>query len=124
MAVEKIRDTGQTLSPPTGKLLGIVDTRADLDQVTGALKSAGFKKIEALGGDDGVNLLERIDTFFFSDMEERVIARHIEELKSGHFVIAFDAPADQVDEAVRIATQNGARRLVRFGLLTVTWLTK
>src|SRR6185312_8866019 len=98
MTVEKIRDVGQTLSPPTGKLLGIVDTRSDLDKVAGALKSAGFQRIEALGGDEGINLLERIDTFFFSDMEDRVIKRHIEELKLGHFVIAIDTPADRVDE--------------------------
>jgi hypothetical protein len=29
-----------------------------------------------------------------------------------------------VDEAVRIATQHGARRLVHFGLTTVTWHTR
>lgn len=72
----------------------------------------------------GVNLLERINTFFFSDMEDRVLKRHIEELKAGHVIMVFEAPTDRVDEAARIADQHGVRRLVHFGLTTVTWHTK
>src|SRR5688572_4982383 len=124
MSVTRIRDEGQTLRYPTGKLLGIVDTRAQLDQLVPALRGAGFDKIEALVGEEGVGLLERIGTFFFSDMEERVINRHIEELKAGHVIVAIEAPHDRVAEAVRVASQSGARRLVHFGPLTVTWHTK
>jgi hypothetical protein len=45
MAAAPIRDEGQTLGLPTGKLLGIVETKADLE-----------------------TLLERVDRFFFSDI--------------------------------------------------------
>ena len=69
-------------------------------------------------------LLERVDGFFFSDMEDRVLARHIEELNAGHKIVAIEVPSERVDEATRIASENGARRLVYFGPLTVTWLTK
>jgi hypothetical protein len=124
MNVTEIRDEGQTLKYPKGKLLGIVDTRADCDRLVPALRDAGFTQIEALVGDEGVALLERVGTFFFSDMEERVINRHIQELKSGHVVVAIDAAADRVAEAVQVASRNGARRLVHFGPLTVTWHTK
>jgi hypothetical protein len=65
-----------------------------------------------------------VDGFFFSDMEERVLARHIEELKTGHIIVAIEATSDRVDEANRIASKHGVRRLVYFGPLTVTWLTK
>ena len=92
MAVEKIHDRGQTLQTPTGKVLGIADTRADVDKAAKALVDAGFKKVEVLCGDEGVRLLERIDMFFFSDMEDRVLARHLEELKAGHIVIAIETP--------------------------------
>lgn len=124
MAAQRIRDEGQTLSPPTGKLLGILDTRADFDNVVRAMKDAGLTSIEALCGEDGVNLLERVHTFFFSDMEERVLQRHIEELQAGRIIALIKVPADRIDEAVEIATRNGARRLVHFGFTTVTWLTK
>jgi hypothetical protein len=125
MNVTRVRDEGQTLRYPTGKVLGIVDTRADFDRLVSALRDAGFDKIEALVGEEGIALLERVGTFFFSDMEERVINRHIEELQAGHVIVAITAaPHERVADAVRVASQNGARRLVHFGPLTVTWHTK
>jgi hypothetical protein len=124
MGFERIRDEGQTLGVPTGKVLGIVDTRAEFDDVVRALKNAGFTTITAICGEEGVQLLERVSTFFFSDMEERVLNRHIEELKAGHIIVGIEAPTDRVDEAVGVATQHGARRLVHFGLMTITWHTK
>ena len=123
MNVKNIRDEGQTLTIPTGKVLGIVDTRDEFEGLMQALTKAGFDKVEALVGEEGVALLERVNNFFFSDLEDRVLKRHIEELKAGHFIVAIQAPADRVDEAVSVASQNGARRLVHLGSMTVTWLT-
>ncbi len=124
MTIERIRDEGQTLDVPTGKVLGIVDTRAICENVAKSLKDAGFPKVEVLSGEDGIALLSRIDKFFFSDLEERILARHLEELREGHAIIAIETPSDRVDEAVRAASDLGARRLVHFGSLVVTWLTK
>jgi hypothetical protein len=124
MAPAPIRDEGQNLGSPTGKLLGIVETRANLEALAASLKAVGFSKIEYLVGEEGVALLERVDRFFFSDMEDRVLARHIEELKAGNKIVAIEVPSDRVDEATRIASENGARRLVYFGRMTVTWLMK
>lgn len=124
MGFERIRDEGQTLDVPTGKVLGIVDTRAEFDDVVQALRGAGFNKITAIWGEEGVQLLERISIFFFSDMEERVLNRHIEELKAGHIVIGIEAPSARVVEVRRVAEQHGVRRLVHFGQLTITWHTE
>ena len=124
MSVQRIRDEGQTLTVPTGKVLGIVDTRDQFDVLIRALNTAGFDKVEALWGDEGISLLERVDNFFFSDMEDRVLARHIDELKAGHTIVTIQTQADRVDELVKVASQNGARRLVHFGQWQVTWLTK
>lgn len=123
MSVQRIRDEGQTLQTPTGKVLGIVDSRAEFDTLAQALTSAGFKA-QSLCGDEGIALLERIDQFFFSDMEDRVLLRHIKELKAGHIIVLIEVASDRRDEAVSVATQNGARRLVHFGHLAITWLTK
>ena len=122
MSVEPIRDQGQTLNYPRGKVLGIVDTRGQLDSVVASLKKAGFEGIKALHGEDGVQLLERVNGFFFSDLEERVLERHIQELQAGHFIVAVDTPSNRAAEAANVASEHGARRLVHFELLTVTWL--
>jgi hypothetical protein len=124
MSDMRIRDEGQELSVPTGKVLGIVDTREQFDVLADALGAAGFDKVEALCGGEGVALLERVENFFFSDMEGRVLNWHIDELKAGHIVIAIRAPNDRVDKAVETASQNGARRLVHFGQWRITWHTK
>ena len=124
MTVTQIHDKGQTLSVPRGKVLGTADTRAVFDETAQALKAAGFEEIEALSGKEGLDLLERIHTFFFSDMEDRMLANHIEELKADHIIMLIKTPADRVDEAVSIASQRGAHCLAHFGLATVTWLKK
>lgn len=124
MTVEKIRDEGQILDPPTGKVVGIIESRAEFDNAARALQAAGFEKIEVLSGEEGIHLLDRVNSFFFSDMEERVLNRHIDELRQGHLSILITSPSDRMEEAAAIATQHGARRLVHFGAAVVTWLTK
>jgi hypothetical protein len=124
MSVEKIRDQGQTLGNPAGKVLGIVDSRAACEKVAAALAAVGIPKVQVLAGEDGVQLLERVDQFFFSDMEQRVLDRHLEELRAGHAIIVIESPPDRVDEVVEVASASGARRLVHFGVLAVSWLTK
>src|SRR5262245_56677313 len=124
MTATQIRDEGQTLRVPRGKVVGIADTRAVFDEEVQAMQAAGFEKIEALSGQEGVNLLERIHYFFFSDMEDRLLANHIEDLKAAHIIMLIETPTDRVDEAVSIASQCGAHCLVHYGLATITWLTK
>lgn len=119
-----IRDEGQTLTVPTGKVLGIVDTRDEFEVLVQALTKAGFDKVEALFGEEGVSLLDRVNNFFFSDMEERVLNRHIDELKAGHFIVSVQIASERVDEVISVASQNGARRLVHFGPWRVTWYTR
>ena len=98
--------------------------KAEFEKLMHALRPTNCNKIESLCGEEGVALLERVDRFFFSDMEQRVLARHLEELQSGHAIIAVETSPDRVSEAVRVASELGARRLIHFGSLVVTWLTK
>src|SRR5262245_2372886 len=107
MTVTKIRDEGQKLSFPRGKVVGTSDTRALFDEAAQALQAGGFEKIEALAGQEGVNLLERIHTFFLSDMEDRMLTNHIGDLKMGHIIMLIETPTDRIDEAVSIASQRG-----------------
>ena len=124
MAVKMIADEGQTLPPPHGKVLGVVDTQQQFDEVVSALKKAGFDKVTAVHGQDGVNLLERVDGFFFSDGNERILHRHIAELQAGHLVFAIQTPSNRTEEAAQLAAAHGARFLVHFGFAATTWLVK
>lgn len=124
MTVEPIHDRGQKLSPPYGKVIGVVDTQDQFDRTVTALQNAGFENIKAVQGEEGVHLFERFDHFLFGEAEEPVLQSHIAEMKAGHFVIVIKTPSDQAEEAARIASENGARFLFHFGMAAVTWLEK
>jgi hypothetical protein len=122
--VEPIRDEGQTLPYPTGKVLGVVDSQKEFDNVVAGLKNAGFPKITAVHGDEGVQLLERLEGFFWGDAEGPVLRRHIDELKRGAFIFAVQTPSSDAEKVAEVASQHGARFIVHFGFATVTWIKK
>lgn len=122
MSVEPMSDQGQTLAYPSGKVVGVVDTQDQFDEVVAALKRAGFDGIRALHGADGLQLLERVNSFFFNDYEERALQRHIHELQQGHLVFSVQTSASRAEEAANVASEHGARFLVHFGFWTLTWL--
>lgn len=123
MAVEKINDHGQTINYPLGKILGILDKRSEFASLSQELVKAGFDDVELFEGEDGVQLLDRVNGFFFSDMEERVLNKHAAELKAGHVVVMIKTPDDRIDAAVGIANFHGVRGIVHFGAATVTQYT-
>lgn len=122
MSVEIIRDEGQKLPPPTGRVLGVVDSRKQLDEVAAALKQAGFDKVTVVHGDDGVKLLERFEGVFWGDAEGPILRRHLDELRKGHGVFAVQTASDQAAKVAEIAARHGARFVVHFGFAVVTWL--
>jgi len=122
MSVEPMSDQGQTLGYPQGKVVGVVDTQGQFDEVVAALKKAGFDGIQALHGADGLQLLDRVNTFFFNDYEERALQRHIQELEQGHFIFSVPTSSSRAQEAANVASGHGARVLVHFGYLTLAWL--
>ena len=124
MSVKKLHDRGQTLRYPTGKVLGIINTKAELKRLIAAMKEAGFGEIELLQGKEGIRLLKRVGKFFFSDIEMVMINRQICELEAGHTIVAIKTPSHRVDEALNLASKNGARRSVHFGTVAVTWHSK
>jgi hypothetical protein len=117
-----IKDEGQLLPPPRGRLLGVVPALKSFEQLAGGLAAAGFSSSRALAGQDGISLLERAEQFFFSDLEDRVLAKFIQELTAGRVIFSVEVPSQQLDEARRIASEHGAQRMVYFGQITVTLL--
>ena len=124
MNVEPMRDEGQRLPPPNGRVIGAVDTKAQLDESVSALRTAGFEKIEVLNGPDGIELMKRLrGVFFLGDEEVSVIERNITELERGHYIIAIHASSKGVKQAAEIAASHGVRSLTHFGMLVNTRLT-
>ena len=124
MAVKQVRDHGQELSAPSCQAIGFVDTKEQFDAVTKVLKAAGYAEanIVALKGEDGVDMLERLqETFNFDDGEDALMEFSIKELQVGHYAIGVEAK--DRDDALQVAGLTeplGAHSFSYFG----TWVNE
>jgi hypothetical protein len=124
MTVKPVIDNGQQLAPPAGQAIGFVDTKEQFDAVTKALNAAGYAEstIIALKGEDGVDMLERLqETFNFGDGEDTIMEFSIKELQEGHYALGIKA--DDRDDAMRVvslAEPLGAHSFSYFG----TWVNE
>jgi hypothetical protein len=123
MAIKPAIDHGQELARPSGQAIGFVNTKEQFDAVTKALKAAGYAEPNiALKGEDGVDMLERLqDTFNFGDGEDALMEFSIKELQAGHYAIGVEAK--DRDDALRVASLTeplGAHSFSYFG----TWVNE
>jgi hypothetical protein len=88
------------------------------------LKAAGYaeSRIVALKGEDGVDMLKRLqETFNFGDGEDAMIGSSIQELQEGHYALGIEAK--DRDDAMRIIGLSeplGAHSFSYFG----TWVNE
>ncbi len=122
MSLEPVHDVGQNVTSPVGKLIGVIDKERQFDDVVKILNDSGIHDINAYWGEEGVHLLERLHGFYFSDAEEHVFQRHVDELKEGHYIIAAHVPWRDAEDVADLMALHGARYLVHFGYAAVTWL--
>jgi hypothetical protein len=124
MDVQPALDHGQELARPSGQAIGFVNTKEQFDDVTNALKTAGYNPptISALKGEDGIDLLERLQkTFSFGDGEDALMEFAVKELQAGHYAIGVEAK--DRDDALQVASLTeplGAHSFSYFG----TWVNE
>jgi hypothetical protein len=128
MVVQPVENKGQEISPPEGRVMGFVNSKAEFDAVIKALNDAGYtgSKVTVLCGDDGVRVLEGLnDSFFFSDPEYQFVARGLNELREGHYALAVEV--DDKEDAVKITelvTPLGGHSFRYFGFWVSERLSK
>jgi len=124
MAVKPVIDHGHELATPQGQAIGFVDTKEQFDAVVRALKAAGYgkSKIIALKGEDGVDMLKRLQqTFNFGDGEDAIMETSIKEVEAGHYALGI--AVDDREGALRVASLSeplGAHSFSYFG----TWVNE
>jgi hypothetical protein len=124
MTVKPVIDRGQELATPEMQAIGFVDTKEQFDAVTDALKAAGYadSKIIVLQGEDGIEMLKRLQkTFNFGDGEDSIMAFSIKELRAGHYAIGVRV--EDRASALQVASLSeplGAHSFSYFG----TWVNE
>lgn len=118
MSMTRMKEAPKELTPLIGRVIGFVDTEADLQAILQALEAAGFAKttVAVFQGAHGIRCLEQLRTEISSDDEKDVIDSCLEELRSGHIGIELEVEnQDQARLIAETAAQFHARHFTYFG---------
>lgn len=127
MSLEPLRDEGQILPHLRGMLIGVLNTRQELDAAVAAINAAGIPNSEmiVLHGEDGLNLVERFQSgsAYFSDGPEKLFSRDKSVLAEGKYVLGISVKGgEQARELAALAKQHGGHGFAHFGMFMDTLL--
>lgn len=125
MSLEPLKDEGQDLPQLRGMLIGVLDTRQEVDAAVAAINAAGIpiSDMLLLHGEDGINLVERFQAgaSFFSDCPERLFRRDRSVLAEGKYTLGIKVNGgDQARELAAVAKQHGGYGFAHFGMFVDT----
>lgn len=109
---------------PFGKVIGVVENRAQLHAVTEALSQLKVNDVEVLEGVKGINVLkgeeDAVAGCFLGDMEAEMVRCYLDAVQAGRIVFAARVDSGIADQAAETAKARGASDVVHFGVLVVT----
>ena len=114
----------ESMKSPIGKVIGVVETRAQFQAVSEALAKLGVQEVEVLEGANGINHLEddqaAVAQCILGDMEAEMVKRYLDAVKAGQIVFAATVEPEIADQAAETAKARGASEVVHFGVLVIT----
>ena len=125
MSLQPLKDEGQTLDKLDGRLIGVLDTRAQVDAAISALHSAGIPDSDLilLKGQDGINLIQRFEKaqWFFSDLPDELVSRDKSVLAEGRYVLGIKVPnGRRAREIAALMKEHGGHGFMHFGMFVDT----
>jgi hypothetical protein len=125
MSLEPLKDEGQELPQFRGLLIGVLDSREDVDATVAAINKAGVPDSEMLllHGQDGVHLVERFHhgAHFFGDCPDQLFRRDTSVLADGKYVLGIKVKeGDQARKLAAIAKEHGGHGFAHFGMFVDT----
>jgi hypothetical protein len=129
------RQIDRFLFYPRGKVIGVIDSPAQLDGVLTALREQGLssKDIEVFSGVEGIRRIDpkgrfhgllgrltRVMQALGNELEH--IERYEKELRAGHFVVVISAGAERRKEIARILAEHGGHYVDYFRALSIEHL--
>ena len=109
---------------PFGKVIGVVESQAQLHAVTEELSKLGVHDLDVLDGTNGIKILEgeqdAVAGCFLGDMEAEMVHRYLNAVKAGRIVFAARVESEIADQAAETAKARGATEVVHFGVLVIT----
>lgn len=111
-----------TLSEPRssfGKVVGVVQTQAQLQAISTAMAEAGHLQTEVFEGTGGLAILigdeKESSHCFLGDMEEAMAHRYVSAAKQGSLVFSIPVGSGNASDVAEIAIAQGAVDVVHIG---------
>lgn len=124
MTTDNAITSAESVKSPIGKVIGVVETRAQLQAVSEALSKLGVQEFDVLEGTNGINHLEddqaAVARCFLGDMEAEMVRCYLDAVKAGRIVFAARVESEVADQAAETAKARGASDVVHFGVLVIT----
>ena len=125
MSLQPLNDEGQTLGKLDGRLIGVLNTRRQVDAAVSALHGAGIPDSDLilLHGQDGINLIQRFkkEHWFFSDVPASIFARDTSVLAEGKYVLGIKVPnGRRAREIAALMKEDGGHGFMHFGMFVDT----
>lgn len=109
---------------PYGKVIGIADNHAQLDQISAAVEKLGVKEMEVIDGAAGKAFLDSeydvVFQYFLGDMEAKTILHYRNAVSHRHLIFAALVEAENAQPVAEAAKALGATEVVHFGEWVVT----
>jgi hypothetical protein len=125
MSLQPLKDEGQTLGKLDGLLIGVLDTRAQIDAAVSALHGAGIPDSDLilLHGQNGINLIQRSTKghWYLSDLPAELIDRDKSVLAEGRYVLGIKVPnGSRAREISALMKEHGGHGFMHFGMFVDT----
>jgi len=125
MSLQPLKDEGQTLGKLDGLLIGVLDTRAQIDAAVSAVHGAGIPDSDLilLHGQDGINLIQRSTKvyWFFGDLPAELVRRDKSVLAEGRYVLGIKVPnGRRAREIAALMKEHGGHGFMHFGMFVDT----
>ena len=101
-----------------GKLIGVIQSRHQVETLCESLQAIGIREIEILDGPTGVTQVEKwkgsVSQYFFGDMEDKMLRSYLNAVTNNLIVFAAVVDSDNANDAAEKAKTNGATGVTHF----------
>ena len=121
-------ETGTTdLAPESelyGKIMGVIQSREQVETLCESLQAIGIREIEILDGPTGVTQVAKwkgsVSQYFMGDMEDKILRSYLNAVTNNLIVFTAVVESDNATDAAETAKTNGATEVTHFGQSVVT----
>ena len=121
-------ETGTTdLAPESelyGKIIGVIQSRKQVETLCESLDAIGIREVEILDGPTGVTQVAKwkgsVSQYFMGDIEDKMLRSYLNAVTNNLIVFAAVVESDNANDVAETAKTKGATEVTHFGHSVIT----